>query len=256
MNEKGFNKEDCAEVSELFASLQGEGKYVGFLHIFVRFANCNLNCAYCDTLKRTARMAVEFPPGSTVCDYFDSPVQMETLLSCLERFVKGWHYYHALSLTGGEPLLQPPAVIEALCDWAHSRGLKTLLETNGTLPGVLSEIVSKIDIVSMDIKIQSATSEPAMFDKNLEFLQVARRAGEVYVKVVVCEKSSRGEIEEAAKLVSSVDRKIELFIQPVTPRRGERFVQPALLFAFYQVAAKYLDFVRILPQCHRFLNIK
>ena len=40
-----------APVSEVFASYQGEGIYMGQPQIFVRFAGCNLRCDYCDTPK-------------------------------------------------------------------------------------------------------------------------------------------------------------------------------------------------------------
>lgn len=38
-----------AYVSEVFSSIQGEGKLLGRRQIFVRFSGCNLNCNYCDT---------------------------------------------------------------------------------------------------------------------------------------------------------------------------------------------------------------
>ena len=37
------------KVKEIFASIQGEGPYVGYKQLFIRFCGCNLNCGYCDT---------------------------------------------------------------------------------------------------------------------------------------------------------------------------------------------------------------
>ena len=49
-----------ANLIEIFSSVQGEGKYVGCRQIFIRSAECNLNCAYCDTnFKRAAFCNVE-----------------------------------------------------------------------------------------------------------------------------------------------------------------------------------------------------
>ena len=36
-------------LSEIFVSFQGEGAHVGYRHLFVRLAGCNLRCRYCDT---------------------------------------------------------------------------------------------------------------------------------------------------------------------------------------------------------------
>jgi organic radical activating enzyme len=37
------------KIVEIFFSLQGEGANVGKPAIFIRLANCNLNCDFCDT---------------------------------------------------------------------------------------------------------------------------------------------------------------------------------------------------------------
>jgi organic radical activating enzyme len=36
-------------VNEIFESIQGEGGCSGQLSIFIRLANCNMNCTFCDT---------------------------------------------------------------------------------------------------------------------------------------------------------------------------------------------------------------
>ena len=37
------------KVVEKFVSIDGEGSRSGFPVVFIRFANCNLDCPYCDT---------------------------------------------------------------------------------------------------------------------------------------------------------------------------------------------------------------
>ena len=41
--------EEKIKVKEMFVSTQGEGPFVGYRQLFVRFCGCNLACKYCDT---------------------------------------------------------------------------------------------------------------------------------------------------------------------------------------------------------------
>ena len=120
------------KVNEIFASIQGEGPYVGYKQLFVRFCNCNLKCNYCDT---------EFMDGK---DY--NPCE-------LADEVNKFSDVHSVSLTGGEPLLQ----IEFLKDFLPRVNKKIYLETNATLADKFIEVKPFIDIVSADIKLESAT---------------------------------------------------------------------------------------------------
>ena len=70
--------DDCkVKIKEIFTSVQGEGPYVGYKQLFIRFCNCNLKCNYCDTdfsgeeyeefdtaglLERIVRIKVYQPP--------------------------------------------------------------------------------------------------------------------------------------------------------------------------------------------------
>ena len=89
------NLTNKVKIKEIFASIQGEGPYVGYKQLFVRFCNCNLKCNYCDT---------EFMDGK---DY--NPCE-------LADEVNKFSDVHSVSLTGGEPLLQ----IEFLKDFLKS----------------------------------------------------------------------------------------------------------------------------------------
>ena len=102
-------------VVEQFISINGEGRRAGQLALFVRFAGCNLNCAYCDT--KWANEA-EVP----YCEYtIDELYQM-----IKESKVKN------ITLTGGEPLIQPnmDSLLKRLREDAS---LRIEIETNGSV---------------------------------------------------------------------------------------------------------------------------
>ena len=68
-----------APVREMFVSVQGEGPYVGYRQLFVRFPKCNLNCIYCDTPKEwenDKKCHVEKAPGSGEFEEIDNPLSV------------------------------------------------------------------------------------------------------------------------------------------------------------------------------------
>lgn len=246
-----------AKVAEIFASIQGEGRWVGRKQVFVRFTGCNLNCAYCDTRTNlVTRAAIERPPGTGVIDYIDGELSARQTADAVKSLILPENSYHCISLTGGEPLLAGADFINEFADAVADTGIPIHLETNGTLPGPLREVLDSLGSVSMDIKIAFATGEPPNYDANREFLSLAAKK-ECCVKVVFTPESRRVEIEEAVEIVAGIDPAIPFILQPATPGGPvKRYPMPVMMFAFYDLAAKRLSDVRIIPQTHRFLRLR
>ena len=78
-----------AKISEIFQSIQGEGKYIGAKQVFVRFYGCNIHCAWCDT-----PYAIGDVPGRF--ETFD-------LSEVLKKTKTLYPGCHSVSLTGGGP---------------------------------------------------------------------------------------------------------------------------------------------------------
>jgi 7-carboxy-7-deazaguanine synthase len=98
-------------VVEIFATLQGEGPFVGQPSVFVRLGGCNLACGFCDT-------------------EFEQFEEME-LASVVDRVQQlGGTTHDLVVITGGEPLRQN---IAPLCEALLAMGLRVQIETNGTL---------------------------------------------------------------------------------------------------------------------------
>ena len=134
-----------AKISEIFRSIQGEGKYIGVPQVFVRFAECNLNCRYCDT---------RHVSSSAVLDDVDfKEMDVDCVLSSVNELGAGCH---SVSLTGGEPLLQE-AFLTALLPRLRDAGFKNYLETNGILWKSLIGVIEYGSVFAMVVKLPSST---------------------------------------------------------------------------------------------------
>lgn len=247
-----------ANVVEIFASAQGEGPWVGRETVFVRLGGCDLRCAWCDspgTWIPRGRARIERSPGTGVFDERDNPVPIAEIDEALDRLGPAGDGF--VSLTGGEPLLQPRAV-QAIARHARAHGHRVYLETHGLAIDGLLEVAEDVDVVSMDWKLPSDVAwadrerKPDFHRIHEEFLRIARARSQVYVKVVVTGATRDEEIDAVCRSIAAESRAIPLVLQPVTPfgRVRERPSAERLL-ALQRRCAAGLDDVRIIPQTHR-----
>ncbi|MBV1686583.1 7-carboxy-7-deazaguanine synthase QueE [Novosphingobium sp. G106] len=113
---------------EIFASIQGEGASMGKSCTFVRLSRCNLACVWCDTAY-TWRFEGDNRPHRDDETYARTANQV-TLSEeeTAARIVALGQ--HRLVITGGEPLLQAPALARMI---AHLPETHIEIETNGTV---------------------------------------------------------------------------------------------------------------------------
>jgi len=159
---------------------------------------------------------------------------------------------HSVSITGGEPLLQKEFLID-FCHALHREGKKIYLDTNGTLPDALEEIIKDIDIIAMDIKLPSSTEQKAFWAEHKEFLKIAHRR-EVFIKTVISLNTKPEEIIKAAKLVAAIDPEILFILQPNYLDMKKGIIEQCV--GYQKSCAKILKDVRILPQVHKFMKIR
>lgn len=112
---------------EIFASVQGEGPSAGMPCTFLRLSRCNLACQWCDTAytwrfegdNRPHRDGVDFERKANQLTLDEEEVARRILALGQKRLV----------ITGGEPLLQAPALARLL-DLLPDMHVE--VETNGT----------------------------------------------------------------------------------------------------------------------------
>jgi len=244
----------AANLIELFSSIQGEGLLVGLRQIFIRFHGCNLDCAYCDTdITETPSLCrIEGTPGRRDFIEVANPVSLERLLSLLGGWAKGWPgIHHSISITGGEPLLN----LEILLEWLPKlRKLHPVyLETNGVLHETLSQLITMLDYIGMDIKLPSTSGCTDLWECHRDFLQIAAQK-KVFVKIVASDATEEWEIVRALRIVAAVSRDIPVILQPVTLGNGSVGISPFRILEFQEIASTFVTEVRIIPQTHKFMG--
>lgn len=217
------------KIKEIFTSIQGEGPYIGYKQFFVRFCGCNLNCAYCDT---------EFSQE-------DSTEYSATELAEIINKNTGCH---SVSLTGGEPLLH----IKFLKELLPLIEIPVYLETNATLHENLREIINFVDFIAADIKLPSCTGIKDLWEDHNTFFNISKEKN-VFAKIVFDSNITEEEIELAGRLGQKYN--IELVLQPKmdesNPLVNKEFMEKTLdLFL-----SQYKN-VRLIPQVHKFLNVR
>ncbi len=218
------------KIKEIFESIQGEGPYVGYKQLFVRFCNCNLKCNFCDTEFSSENEFTEYNP----CELAD--------------IVNGSKNTHSVSLTGGEPLLS----VEFLKEFLPLINKKIYLETNATLADKFSEIKPFIDIVSADIKLESATGIKDAYKFHDKFFK-ASKGIETFAKIVFNENITDVEIVKCCELAHKYD--IELILQPEMTANKMSVTSEFASAILDKFLDKYSN-VRLIPQVHKFLDFK
>ena len=224
--------DNLIKIKEIFDSIQGEGPYVGYRQLFIRFCNCNLKCNYCDT---------EFSSISDFVEY--SPLELVEKVKSFDL-----DKIHSISLTGGEPLLS----VEFLKEFLPLVDKKIYLETNATLADKFDEICRYIDIVSADIKLESATGIKNSLKFHDLFFEKCKGI-ETFAKIVFNSSITDEEITNSALLAKKYG--IELVLQPemidnkmsVTSDFCEK-----ILYKFLTYYGK----VRLIPQVHKFIDVR
>lgn len=138
---------------ELYKSVQGESSFTGMACIFVRFAGCNLRCAWCDS-EYTFTGGQPFTQQQVIA-------QIESLAPCT-----------LIEFTGGEPMLHErellPLMDALLAD--STRNYTLMMETSGERAlGAVPAAVHKI----VDVKCPGSGSAFGSFrSSNLDTLTV------------------------------------------------------------------------------------
>ena len=231
-------KQPTAKITEVFLSIQGEGVHAGDEHIFVRFHGCNMRCTFCDTPQS------EIPGDSSIRSVVDKIIDANPQKRA-----------GAITITGGEPLLHSN-FLKCLLPALKDKGYRIHLDTNGTMPDRLGEVINEVDVIAMDIKLPSSTKDRHFWEEHAKFLDIAR-AKSVFVKVVITDETDWTDVEKAVSLVEEADSGIPFIMQPAS-EFGEFRGKPdnTRILEWQKKAQARLKDVRVIPQLHKIEGVK
>ena len=137
------------KVIEKFVSINGEGLKSGELATFIRFADCNLRCPYCDTKYS-----------------YINPCFTEESIEDIVNYIQKQNVNN-VTLTGGEPLIQEG--IGELINRLSRLGYRVELETNGSVD--ISKYVGLNGVTfTVDYKTLSSKMTKFMLLENYKYL--------------------------------------------------------------------------------------
>ncbi|MCW1427726.1 7-carboxy-7-deazaguanine synthase QueE [Novosphingobium sp. JCM 18896] len=176
---------------EIFASIQGEGASVGKPCTFVRLSRCNLACVWCDTAY-TWRFTGDNRPHRDGLAFDRTKEQVTLSEEETARRIAALGQ-HRLVITGGEPLLQAPALARMV---AHLRELVPCthveVETNGSVPPSPA-LDALVDQYNVSPKL-SHSGNPADLALNPERLAHWAAEPRAWFKFVVAEPADVDEV--------------------------------------------------------------
>ncbi len=179
--------------AEIFASLQGEGPSAGRPVAFIRLSRCNLACQWCDTAytwhftgdDRAHRDGATYERKANQISLTEQEAANRIIALGQSRLV----------ITGGEPLLQAPALTRLV---ALLPDMAIELETNGTIipPADLDDRIAQYN-VSPKLAHSGNDAALALPEKALAYWAANQRA---FFKFVISQP------EDVAQVLALQDR--------------------------------------------------
>ena len=166
-------------------------------------SGCNFACGFCHNAALMAKQ--------------QAGLSWDRLKRAVENFQRNW--VDGVVITGGEPTLAPD--LGDLIEYFRARGLAVKLDTNGSRPDVLREVLPQVDLVAMDVKCSAEQypgfvgfQEPDRIRESIRLIKEGAPAHE-FRTTVLDSFHTDAEIERIGALIASASRHV---VQAFVPR--------------------------------------
>ena len=211
-------------LSEIFASVQGEGVSLGVPSVFVRFAECQLQCTWCDT-----KYTWDWDHHDRAAEVSDVPLDgvVAKIVALAGPGTRN------VVLTGGEPLLHQDALV-ALATELRARGFRLEVETNGAIEPTAA-LRDAIDQWNVSPKLASSGNKASARLRVGPLTTFAALASAGF-KFVACTPGDVDEIRAIAKTYAIAADRITIMPEGTTPEAirdgGRALVEPCRAHGF------------------------
>lgn len=211
-------------IIEKFVSIDGEGSSAGELATFIRFSGCNLRCSWCDTkYSWDGSVRPETMNVAKICDYVEKTGVFN------------------LTLTGGEPLIQP--YIDVLISKLLENSELTIrIETHGgvNITEFRAQFPNERVQFIVDYKLPSSKMEVQMCALNLQVIGSA----DIYKFVIASERDLQLAIDIV--LQEDLTNRCQVYFSPVVDLIDSRDIVSAMV-------DNKLNRVKLQLQLHKYI---
>lgn len=207
------------KISEIFSSIEGEGKRVGLPATFIRTFGCDMACTYCDSKYAWAKTYEAEAYDMTVDEILEKVKQLGI---------------PNITITGGEPLLQPD--FADLLHALEAAGYWVNVETNGGHIPITTH--SQDTFYTMDFKTYSSRMTDRM---NRNALAVLGRND--VLKFVV---GDANDLRQTKTVLDELKPSCQVYISPVFGK-----IEPKKIVEF--MLAEHMHECHIQLQLHKYL---
>lgn len=248
------NLKSQGKISEVFASICGEGLNIGSMQLFIRLAACSSECRFCSSKNAPhpeGSFAMRPWPGPRIIRV-TNPITPEKLLQKIDS-VFPLNIFYSVSFVGGEPLCQQDFIMET-AGLLRKKSVRLFADTQAPDVKRLAKMLPVIDDWSITLNHPGKTAMALRLKKHLCDLLEMVNPKNCYLRIIL---NSDDDPKEFINLFSQLNLDdFTLVIQPssLAPARINDWDTGTIL-EWVKTFQPFFAQIRWIPQVHKLLRI-